>query len=163
MVSRSLQLAPLTPLVLRCLAAPPLQALIPYYTGKIVDYASIDPSPHDFKVTTLKMLGVALGCAVFTGIRGGLFTVRGEAPAAGASACLGRVHAEKFAGSGKLPLRAAAAPQVAMTRLNVRIRQRLFHSLMQQARGLADPPAGPWLFLLVRACALAVLLPEAMV
>lgn len=27
------------------------------------------------QVTTLKMLVVALGCAVFTGIRGGLFTV----------------------------------------------------------------------------------------
>ena len=54
----------------------PLQAAIPYYTGKIIDYASIDPDPHEFKLTTLKMLGVALACAVFTGIRGGLFTVR---------------------------------------------------------------------------------------
>ncbi|EFN54348.1 hypothetical protein CHLNCDRAFT_36050 [Chlorella variabilis] len=52
------------------------QALVPYYTGKIIDYASIDPDPHAFRLTTLKMLGVALGCAFFTGIRGGLFTVR---------------------------------------------------------------------------------------
>lgn len=59
-----------------CATAPgPPQAAIPYYTGKIIDYASIDPDPHDFKLTTLKMLGVALACAVFTGIRGGLFTV----------------------------------------------------------------------------------------
>ena len=49
---------------------------MPYYTGKIIDYASIDPDPHAFRLTTLKMLGVALGCAFFTGIRGGLFTVR---------------------------------------------------------------------------------------
>ncbi|PRW60050.1 ATP-binding cassette sub-family B member 9 [Chlorella sorokiniana] len=77
------------------------QALIPYYTGKIIDYASIDPSPSEFKITTLKMLVVALACAVFTGIRGGLFTV-------------------------------------AMTRLNVRIRERLFHSLMQQEAGFFD-------------------------
>ncbi|KAL4458512.1 hypothetical protein ABPG75_013377 [Micractinium tetrahymenae] len=77
------------------------QAAIPYYTGKIIDYASIDPDPHQFKMTTLKMLGVALGCAVFTGIRGGLFTV-------------------------------------AMTRLNVRLRQKLFSSLMQQDAGFFD-------------------------
>ncbi|PSC71292.1 ATP-binding cassette sub-family B member 9 [Micractinium conductrix] len=77
------------------------QALIPYYTGKIIDYASIDPDPPAFKRTTLKMLGVALGCAVFTGIRGGLFTV-------------------------------------AMTRLNVRIRQQLFASLMGQDAAFFD-------------------------
>ena len=77
---------------------PTLQALIPYYTGKIIDFASIDPDPHRFRETTLKMLGVALGCAVFTGVRGGLFTV-------------------------------------AMTRLNVRLRQQLFHSLMHQVGG----------------------------
>lgn len=77
------------------------QAAIPYYTGKIIDYASIDPDPHEFKLTTLKMLGVALACAVFTGIRGGLFTV-------------------------------------AMTRLNVRLRQKLFSSLMQQDAGFFD-------------------------
>lgn len=83
-----------------CLPSLPcLQALIPYYTGKIIDFASIDPDPRRFRDTTLKMLGVALGCAVFTGVRGGLFTV-------------------------------------AMTRLNVRLRQQLFHSLMHQ---VGDP------------------------
>lgn len=51
------------------------QALVPYYTGRIVDYASIDPNPTAFKQTTLKLLAVAAGCAVFTGIRGGLFTL----------------------------------------------------------------------------------------
>jgi ATP-binding cassette subfamily B (MDR/TAP) protein 9 len=54
-----------------------LQALIPFYTGRIIDYASIDPDRAAFRNTTLKMLGVALGCAIFTGIRGGLFTVGG--------------------------------------------------------------------------------------
>lgn len=34
---------------------PPIQALIPYYTGQVIDYASIDPSPHEFKITTLKV------------------------------------------------------------------------------------------------------------
>lgn len=77
------------------------QALIPYYTGKIIDYASIDPDPPAFKATTLKMLVVALVCAVFTGVRGGLFTV-------------------------------------AMTRLNVRLRQKLFDSLMKQDAGFFD-------------------------
>ncbi len=51
------------------------QALIPYYTGRIIDYASIDPDPAAFKKTTLRLLGVAFACSLFTGIRGGLFTV----------------------------------------------------------------------------------------
>jgi len=51
------------------------QALVPYYTGRIIDYASIDPDPSAFKKTTLKLLGVAFACAIFTGIRGGLFTI----------------------------------------------------------------------------------------
>ena len=51
------------------------QALIPYYTGRIIDYASIDPDPAAFKKTTLKLLVVAFACAIFTGIRGGLFTI----------------------------------------------------------------------------------------
>ena len=50
-------------------------ALIPYYTGKIIDYASIDPDRAAFKLTTFKLLLVALVCALFTGLRGGLFTV----------------------------------------------------------------------------------------
>ena len=37
--------------------------------------ASIDPDEHAFKLTTLRLLGVALACAIFTGVRGGLFTV----------------------------------------------------------------------------------------
>ncbi|KAG7669825.1 hypothetical protein Ndes2437B_g06013 [Nannochloris sp. 'desiccata'] len=51
------------------------QALVPYYTGRIIDYASIDPDPSAFKKTTVKLLGVAFACAIFTGIRGGLFTI----------------------------------------------------------------------------------------
>lgn len=39
--------------------------------------ASIEPDPRRFRETTLKMLGVAFACAIFTGIRGGVFTVRG--------------------------------------------------------------------------------------
>ena len=50
------------------------QALIPYYTGRIIDYASIDQDREQFKATIFKLLGVAFGCAIFTGIRGGLFT-----------------------------------------------------------------------------------------
>jgi ATP-binding cassette, subfamily B (MDR/TAP), member 9 len=77
------------------------QALIPYYTGKIIDYASIDPDHTKFISTTLKLLIVSFGCALFTGVRGGLFTW-------------------------------------SMTRLNVRIRQGLFRSLLQQEAGFFD-------------------------
>ena len=51
------------------------QALVPYFTGKIIDYASIEPDRQMFQHTTLKLVGVAFGCAVFTGLRGGLFTI----------------------------------------------------------------------------------------
>eukprot|EP00890_Picochlorum_soloecismus_P002479 jgi/Picsp_1/3231/NSC_06071-R1_atp-binding cassette sub-family b member 9 len=77
------------------------QALIPYYTGRIIDYASIDPDRVQFKYTTIKLLMVAFGCAIFTGIRGGLFTY-------------------------------------AMTRLNVRLRKKLFSSLLKQDCGFFD-------------------------
>ena len=43
------------------------QALIPYFTGRIIDYASIDPNRAAFQATTLKLIAVAFGCAVFTG------------------------------------------------------------------------------------------------
>lgn len=77
------------------------QALIPYYTGRIIDFASIDPNPDAFKQTTVKLLCVAFACAIFTGFRGGLFTI-------------------------------------SMTRLNVRVRERLFHSLLAQDVGFYD-------------------------
>ena len=51
------------------------QALIPYLTGEIIDYASIDPNRHKFKITTVELVGASFACAVVTGIRGGLFTV----------------------------------------------------------------------------------------
>ena len=68
---------------------------MPYFTGKIIDYASIEPDRQMFVQTTIKLVAVAFGCAVFTGIRGGLFTL-------------------------------------GMARLNLRIRTKLFHSLLQQ-------------------------------
>lgn len=77
------------------------QALIPYYTGKVIDYASIDPDEILFKKTLLKLLLVALFCAVFTGIRGGLFTF-------------------------------------ATTKQTVRIRLKLFESLLYQDCGFFD-------------------------
>ncbi|KFM26191.1 ATP-binding cassette sub-family B member 9 [Auxenochlorella protothecoides] len=51
------------------------QALIPYYTGRIIDAASIDPDPAALRRFTLRLLGVAGACAAATGLRGGLFTV----------------------------------------------------------------------------------------
>ncbi len=51
------------------------QALIPFLTGQIIDYASIDPDRHRFKTTTVKLVGASFACAVVTGIRGGLFTI----------------------------------------------------------------------------------------
>lgn len=43
------------------------QALIPYYTGQIIDYASIDQKFDDFQRTCLLLIAVAFGTAVFTG------------------------------------------------------------------------------------------------
>jgi ATP-binding cassette subfamily B (MDR/TAP) protein 9 len=51
------------------------QALIPYLTGEIIDFASIDPDRQKFMITSVKLVVVSLGCAIVTGIRGGLFTV----------------------------------------------------------------------------------------
>ena len=51
------------------------QALIPYLTGLIIDYASIDPDRHKFVVATVQLVGASFACAVVTGIRGGLFTI----------------------------------------------------------------------------------------
>ena len=74
---------------------------MPYFTGKIIDYASIEPDRQMFQQTTLKLVGVAFGCAVFTGVRGGLFTL-------------------------------------GMARLNLRIRTKLFDSLLCQDIGFFD-------------------------
>eukprot|EP00878_Enallax_costatus_P014219 GHUV01014873.1.p1 GENE.GHUV01014873.1~~GHUV01014873.1.p1 ORF type:complete len:765 (+),score=113.02 GHUV01014873.1:294-2588(+) len=56
-------------------AAALMAACVPYYTGLIIDYASIDPDRSRFTVTTMKLIGVAILCGIFTGIRGGLFSV----------------------------------------------------------------------------------------
>ncbi len=45
-------------------------ALIPFYTGQIIDFASIEPDVTAFKEGCLKLLAVAFACAVFTGMRG---------------------------------------------------------------------------------------------
>lgn len=82
-------------------AAALMSACVPYFTGLIIDYASIDPDRHAFSVTTLKLVGVAVLCGAFTGLRGGLFSL-------------------------------------AMWRLNVRIRQELFKSLLAQEVGFYD-------------------------
>jgi ATP-binding cassette subfamily B (MDR/TAP) protein 9 len=50
-------------------------ALVPYYTGQVIDYASIDPDRSKFFDTCLRLVVVAALCGVFTGIRGGLFTL----------------------------------------------------------------------------------------
>lgn len=50
-------------------------ALVPYYTGQVIDYASIDPDRSKFFDTCLRLVIVAALCGVFTGIRGGLFTL----------------------------------------------------------------------------------------
>lgn len=48
------------------------QALIPYYTGRIIDYASIDPDVSQFEHTIVLLVLVSLGCSIFTGVRGGV-------------------------------------------------------------------------------------------
>ena len=47
-------------------------ALIPFYTGRIIDYASIDPDVSQFKRTIVLLVLVSLGCSIFTGVRGGV-------------------------------------------------------------------------------------------
>ncbi|KAG2435284.1 hypothetical protein HXX76_007360 [Chlamydomonas incerta] len=76
-------------------------ALLPYLTGQIIDFAAIEPDRSKFGTTTLHLLGVAALTGVFTGVRGGLFTL-------------------------------------ANTRLNVRLRKQLFHSLLQFEVGFFD-------------------------
>ena len=49
-------------------------ALVPYLSGQVIDYASIDPDRQLFARSIWELLGVALLTGVFTGIRGGLFT-----------------------------------------------------------------------------------------
>lgn len=115
-----------------------------------------------FRATIWKLLATALACGVFSGTRGGLFTVRAEDRWAG----LGPLYpswasaprAWPFPGHGlplhKLSLRClqqfncatavftihipSATPllQVAMSRLNVRLRKRLFQTLL----GVRGPP-----------------------
>ncbi|KAJ9509930.1 hypothetical protein QJQ45_011470 [Haematococcus lacustris] len=75
-----------------CLAAL-AQACIPYFTGLVIDYASIEPDRDKFLTTIKRLVAVAVLCGLLTGSRGGLFTV-------------------------------------VMSKLNVRIRKRLFKSLL---------------------------------
>ncbi|KAK9809885.1 hypothetical protein WJX72_001039 [[Myrmecia] bisecta] len=51
------------------------QALVPYFTGQIIDLAAIESDRHAFYVTIAKLVLVSFACAVFSGLRGGLFTV----------------------------------------------------------------------------------------
>lgn len=68
-----------TPLLLLAFAAGTAaawgQALVPHYTGKIIDSASIQPDGQKFQWNILKLLGVAVGCALFTGSKASLFTL----------------------------------------------------------------------------------------
>ncbi|KAL6751648.1 hypothetical protein V8C86DRAFT_2773879 [Haematococcus lacustris] len=83
-----------------CLAAL-AQACIPYFTGLVIDYASIEPDRDKFLTTIKRLVAVAVLCGLLTGSRGGLFTV-------------------------------------AMSKLNVRIRKRLFKSLLAAEVGFYD-------------------------
>lgn len=56
------------------------QALIPYYTGQIIDYASIDQKFDDFQRTCLLLIAVAFGTAVFTGDLTSPSTIAANAP-----------------------------------------------------------------------------------
>ena len=51
------------------------QALIPFFTGYIIDYASIDPNKTAFWRTTVELVIVSFVCAIATGVRGMLFTI----------------------------------------------------------------------------------------
>lgn len=78
------------------------QALIPWFTGEIVDLAfEIDTRRQEFNAYSAYLLATAGVTAMFTGSRGGLFTL-------------------------------------AMALLNVRIRTRLFASLLRQEAGFYD-------------------------
>ena len=76
-------------------------ALVPYLSGQVIDYASIDPDRRLFIRSIFLLLVVAGLTGICTGIRGGLFTF-------------------------------------ATTKLTVRIRTKLFDSLMKQDVGFYD-------------------------
>ena len=46
------------------------QAAIPYFIGRAIDFASIDPEADKFRTEVLMLVAAAALCAVFTGIRG---------------------------------------------------------------------------------------------
>ena len=49
-------------------------ALVPFYTGEVIDHASIEPDQDQFE-TAIRMMLYAAGCqAIFTGMRGGIFS-----------------------------------------------------------------------------------------
>ena len=103
------------------------QALIPFYTGRIIDYASIDPDTAQFEHTIVLLVLVALGCSIFTGIRGG--------------ASLDMTLSQDSSAPAKVteqPGWQAGFFTVCMARLNVRIRTRLFDSLLGQELGYFD-------------------------
>lgn len=76
-------------------------AAVPFYTGRVVDRASVDPDRRELLRQTLRLVGVGALGGAFTGMRGGLFTL-------------------------------------AMTRLNVRLRSRLFRALLGQDAAFFD-------------------------
>lgn len=49
-------------------------ALVPYLSGQVIDYASIDPDRRLFHLSIWKLLFVAVLTGIFTGLRGGIFT-----------------------------------------------------------------------------------------
>ena len=48
---------------------------MPHYTGKVIDSASIQPDSQKFQWNILKLLSVAIACALFTGSKASLFTL----------------------------------------------------------------------------------------
>ncbi|KAG5180509.1 ABC transporter type 1, transmembrane domain-containing protein [Tribonema minus] len=77
------------------------QVLIPHYTGTMVAAVVDRGREADFRPAAVRLVGAAIVCAIFTGVRGGLFTLVGS-------------------------------------RVNVRIRQMLFDSLVRQEIGFFD-------------------------
>jgi ATP-binding cassette subfamily B (MDR/TAP) protein 9 len=97
--------APDTPVLALAFAAGALAAVcsaaVPLFTGRVIDRASIEPDRRELLRQTLYLVAVGALGGVFTGIRGGLFTL-------------------------------------AMTRLNVRLRSRLFKNLLDQDAAFFD-------------------------
>ncbi len=132
------------------------QAAIPYFIGRAIDFASIDPEADKFRTEVLMLVAAAALCAVFTGIRGKCVSPQQTVLHTMFTAPLLTCTAMHLVQSFRAAVRPDGKPKVgfmssqhmfwrpgglftvAMARLNARIRSRLFSALLTQEIGFFD-------------------------